>query len=109
MGLFTLFHVAISLIGIGSGFVVAFGLLLGKRLPVWTVTFLSTTVLTRVTGFMFPVRHFMPSHAIGIVSLIVLALAIYALYVKRLAGAMRSVYAIDAVIALYLNCFVLIA
>ncbi len=109
MGAFTLFHVAISLIGIGSGFVVAFGLLLGKRLPVWTATFLSTTVLTSVTGFMFPVHHFMPSHAIGIVSLIVLALAIYALYLKRLAGAMRNVYAINAVIALYLNCFVLIA
>jgi hypothetical protein len=108
MSAFTLFHVVLSLVGIGSGFVVAFGLLLGKRLPLWTATFLSTTVLTSVTGFMFPVHHFMPSHGVGIVSLIVLALAIYALYVKRLAGGWRRVYVIDAVIALYLNFFVLI-
>jgi hypothetical protein len=106
MSAFTLFHVVLSLVGIGSGFVVAFGLLRGKRLPIWTVTFLSTTVLTSVTGFMFPVHHFMPSHGVGIVSLI--ALAIYALYVQRLAGGWRRVYAIDAVIALYLNFFVLI-
>jgi hypothetical protein len=108
MSAFTLFHVVLSLVGIGLGFVVAFGLLLGKRLPIWTATFLSTTVLTSVTGFMFPVHHFMPSHGVGIVSLIVLALAIYALYVKRLAGVWRRVYVIDAVIALYLNFFVLI-
>jgi len=57
---------------------------------------------------MFPVHHFMPSHGVGIVSLIALALAIYALYVKRLAGGRRRVYVIDAVIALYLNFFVLI-
>jgi hypothetical protein len=65
--------------------------------------------LTSVTGFLFPVHHFMPSHAIGILSVIVLALAIYALYVRRLGGAWRTVYVIDAVIALYLNFFVLIA
>jgi hypothetical protein len=108
MSAFTLFHVVLSLVGIGSGFVVAFGLLLGKGLPVWTATFLSTTVLTSVTGFMFPVQHFMPSHGVGIVSLIVLALAIYALYVKRLAGGWRRFYVIVAVIALYLNFFVLV-
>jgi hypothetical protein len=108
MSAFTLFHVVLSLVGIGSGFVVVFGLLLGKGLPVWTATFLSTTVLTSVTGFMFPVHHFMPSHGVGIVSLIVLALAIYGLYVKRLASGWRRIYVIDAVIALYLNFFVLI-
>jgi hypothetical protein len=107
MGAFTLFHVVLSLVGIGSGSVVGFGLLLGKRLPIWTATFLSTTVLTSVTGFMFPVHHFMPSHGVGTVSLI--ALAIYALYVKRLVGGWRRVYVIDAVIAQYLNFFVLIA
>jgi hypothetical protein len=105
---FTLFHVVLSLVGIGSGFVVVFGLFLGKGLPVWTATFLPTTVLTSVTGFLFPVHHFMPSHGVGIVSLIVLALAIYALYVNRLAGGWRRFYVIDAVIALDLNFFVLI-
>jgi hypothetical protein len=104
MGAFTLF---LSLVGIGSGFFVVFGLLLGKGLPLWTTTFLSTSVLTSVTGFMFPVHHFMPSHGVGIVALIVLALAIYALYVKGLAGGWRRFYVIVAAIALYLNFFVL--
>jgi hypothetical protein len=109
MNAFTLFHVVLSLVGIGAGLVAAFGLILGKLLPGWTATFLSTTLLTSLTGFLFPVHHFMPSHAVGILSLIVLAPAIYALYVRRLAGAWRSIYVINAVIALYLNFCVLIA
>jgi hypothetical protein len=108
MSAFTLFHILLSLVGIATGFVVAFGLLLAKHWRGWTAAFLSTTVLTSLTGFLFPVHHFMPSHGVGIVSLIALALAIYALYVRRLAGAWRRVYVIDAVIALYLNFFVLI-
>jgi len=91
MNAFTLFHVVLSLVGIGAGFVAAFGLILGKLLPGWTATFLSTTVLTSLTGFLFPVHHFMPSHAVGILSLIVLAPAIYALYVRRLVGAWLSI------------------
>jgi len=86
MSAFTVFHVLLSLVGIAAGFVVIFGLLLVKRLPGWTATFLATTVLTSVTGFLFPVHHFMPSHGFGIVSIIALALAIYALYLRRLAG-----------------------
>ena len=70
---FTLFHVVLSLIGIGSGLVVMFGLLSDKLLKGWTGLFLSTTVATSVTGFGFKVDHFMPSHAIGIISLVVLA------------------------------------
>jgi hypothetical protein len=107
--IFTLFHVALSLVGIGSGFVVVFGLLASKRLDTWTPVFLVTTVLTSVTGFLFPVHHFLPSHAVGILSLVVLALAIFALYSRRLAGGWRRTYAITAVISLYLNFFVLIA
>jgi hypothetical protein len=109
MSAFTIFHVVLSLVGLASGFVVIFGLLAAKRLPGWTATFLATTVLTSATGFVFPVHHFMPSHGVGIISLIVLALAIYALYARRLAGGWRNVYVIDAVIAQYLNFFVLIA
>jgi hypothetical protein len=106
---FTLFHVALSLIGIGSGFVVVYGLLTSKRLDGWTALFLSTTVATSVTGFMFPVQHFLPSHGVGIVSLIVLAFAILTRYRFRLAGGWRRTYAITAVVGLYLNFFVLIA
>jgi hypothetical protein len=103
---FTIFHVVISLLGIFSGFVVVFGLFARKRLDGWTAFFLVTTVATSVTGFFFPVHHFMPSHAVGIISLIVLAVAIYARYNRALAGGWRKTYVIGAVIALYLNVFV---
>jgi hypothetical protein len=105
---FTFFHVLLSLVGIFSGFVVVLGFIGGKRLDRWTAVFLATTVLTSVTGFLFPVHHFMPSHAVGIISLVVLALAVYALYLRRLAGVWRRVFVITATIAQYLNFFVLI-
>jgi hypothetical protein len=103
---YTLVHVIISLVGIGSGLVVLFGLLGGKRLDGWTGLFLATTVATSVTGFGFPVEHFLPSHGVGIISLVALAIAILALYAKRLAGGWRRTYVISSVVALYLNCFV---
>jgi len=109
MTTFTFAHVALSLIGIFSGFVVVFGLLAAKRLDGWTALFLVTTVLTSVTGFFFPFHKFLPSHGVGIVSLIVLAIAIFARYVRQLGGAWRRTYVITAIIALYLNVFVLIA
>lgn len=106
VNILTLAHVVISLVGIFSGFVVLFGLLTDKRLDGWTALFLVTTVLTSVTGFFFPVHHFMPSHAVGIISLLALALAIYARYKRDLTGAWRKTYVITAVAALYFNVFV---
>ncbi len=105
---FTFAHVLISLVGILSGFVVLFGLLTAKRLEGWTAIFLVTTVATSVTGFGFPVDAILPSHIVGIISLVVLAVAIIARYAFRLAGPWRAVYVIGAGIALYLNVFVLI-
>jgi uncharacterized membrane protein SirB2 len=103
---FTLVHVLISLAGIGSGFIVVYGLLTGKRFDAWTAIFLVTTVLTSATGFLFPVEHLLPSHLVGIISLVVLAVAILARYFLRLAGAWRWIYVVGALLALYLNCFV---
>lgn len=105
---FTLLHVAISLIGIATGFVVLFGLIAGRRLDNWTVVFLATTVLTSVTGFGFPFVELLPSHIVGAISLVVLALAILARYQFGMAGAWRRVYTICASIALYFNVFVLV-
>jgi hypothetical protein len=82
------------------------GLLASKRLRGWTALFLATTVFTSVTGFFFPRDHLLPSHIVGIVSLVVLAVAMLALYAFRLAGAWRWVYVAGAVTALYLNVFV---
>ena len=105
---FTTVHVLISLVGIGSGFVVAFGLLQGKRMDGWTALFLGTTLATSVTAFGFPFDHLLPSHKVGIVSLAVLAVTIVARYPLHLAGAWRRIYAAGAMIALYLNVFVLV-
>jgi hypothetical protein len=98
--------VLLSLVGIGSGLVVLFGLLTAKRLDGWTALFLATTVATSVTGFGFPVDHLLPSHKVGIISLVVLAVAILARYALHLAGAWRRIYVVCAAGALYLNVFV---
>lgn len=104
----TIVHVAISLIGIVTGFIVVFGLLTCKRLDRWTTTFLATTVATSVTGFFFPIHGFTPAIGVGIVSLLVLSVAYFARYGRRLAGAWRWIYVVTAMIALYLNVFVLV-
>ena len=108
LALYTNVHVAISLAAIASGFLVLFGMLAGKRLDRWTAFFLATTVATSATGFGFPIHGFTPGLGIGIVSLLVLAVTIYARYARHLAGVWRRVYIIGAVTALYLNFLVLI-
>ena len=108
MTTYTLIHVVFSLVGIGSGLVVVLGLIAGKRLSLSNALFLGTTVATSITGYGFPFDHLLPSHIVGAVSLIVLALAIYAYYPRHLAGRWRATYVISAVAALYFNCFVLV-
>ena len=93
---FTTLHVILSLIGIVAGVVVAFGMLGARRLPGWTALFLATTVLTSVTGFMFPFTQLLPSHVFGIISLIALAIAVLAYYVFRLEGRWRWLYILSA-------------
>src|SRR6266436_4374057 len=103
---FTLVHVVISLIGIFSGLVVLFGMLGSRKTSGWTALFLVSTVLTSATGFFFHSATFGPPHVLGVISLLVLTVAIIAVYIFRLAGAWRWVYVIGAVVALYLNVFV---
>ena len=103
---FTTLHVVLSLIGMAAGLVAVIGMLGGRRLPGWTALFLITTVLTSVTGFLFPFSHLLPSHVVGIISLVALALAVLGLYIFGLQGAWRWVYVLGAVLALYLNVFV---
>jgi len=105
---FTLVHVVISLIGIGSGLLVMYGLLIGKRLDGATAIFLASTMATSVTGFGFPFDHLLPSHKVGILSLLLLAVAIIGRYIFHLAAAWRGIYVVCAVVALYLNVFVLV-
>jgi hypothetical protein len=106
---YTLIHVIISLIGIGSGLIVLFGMFGGKRLDGMTALFLATTALTSLTGFGFPFEHVTPGFILGVLSLIVLAIAIPARYSFGMAGKWRAIYVITAVIALFFNCFALIA
>ena len=105
---FTLVHVLLSLAGIGTGFIVVFGLLSRKRLDGWTAIFLATTVLTSVTGFLFPITHITPGIILGILSLLVLTPTLLARYVYHLHRGWRSTYVISAMVALYFNCFVAI-
>jgi len=105
---YTLLHVLISLAGIGSGLVVLYGLITGKRLNGWTAVFLTTTALTSISAFGFPFDHLLPSHKVGIISLVVLAATILARYLFHMEESWRSVYVIGSALALYLNVFVLV-
>ena len=105
---FTMLHVIISLVGIVSGLIVLFGLLGSNRMPGLTALFLLTTILTSATGFGFPFTGLLPSHIIGILSLVLLAIACVALYGMKLSGAWRWIYVVTAMIALYFNIFVLV-
>jgi len=105
---YTLIHVVISLTGIVSGLIVLFGMIGNKRLDRLTAIFLITTVLTSLTGYGFPVEHLMPSHIVGAISLVALLFAILGRYVFHMTGKWRAIYVITSVIALYLNCFVLV-
>lgn len=104
----TFVHVVLSLIGILTGFVVVYGLLSSKRMDGWTALFLASTVATSVTGFFFPFHGITPGDVFGILSLIVLPIAMFARYGRNLAGGWRRTYVITAMIALYLNVFILI-
>ena len=106
---YTAFHVLLSLIGIGTGFIVIFGFIAQRWLGLWISVFLWTTILTSVTGFFFPFKGITPGIILGIISLVMLALSLYALYAKKLAGGWRTTFVITAVLAEYLNFFVLIA
>jgi hypothetical protein len=105
---FLLVHVVLSVLGILTGLVVAGGLTAGARLSGWTVFFLTTTILTNVTGFLFFPLKVSPPHLVGVLSLIVLAVCLVARYGKNMEGRWRAIYVVTAMIALYLNVFVLI-
>ena len=108
---FVLVHVIISLVGIAAGFIVMFGMLGSKPMPGWTAIFLLLTILTSATGFLIPPLlsdTLLPSHMIGILSLLLLAIACFALYGQKLSGAWRWIYVLTAMVSLYLNVFVLV-
>src|SRR5260221_6904731 len=104
-------HVIISLIAIVSGLVVMFGLLTSKSMPGLTAIFLLFTILTSATGFLIPPLlsdKLLPSHMIGILSLVLLAIACIALYGVKLTGPWRWIYVVTALLSLYFNVFVLV-
>jgi len=105
---FTLLHVLISLVGIGSGLVVMYGALTANRMDRWTALFLVSTAATSLTGFAFPNAHITPGIVIGVLSLVVLAIAILARYSLRLKGLWRSIFVVTAALALYFNVFVFV-
>lgn len=105
---FTLLHVAISLVGIITGLIALPAFARGRILPRLTGVFLWTTLLTSLTGFLFPIVAFTPALGVGILSTLILVLSFWAWYVRKLAGSARTIYAVTATIALWLNLFVLV-
>jgi hypothetical protein len=103
---FTLVHVFISIVGIASGLIVMERSMRNRALGLSNTIFLITTIATSATGFLFPFTGFTPAHAVGIISLVVLAIALFALWAGNLIGPWRWIYVVAAVIALYLNVFV---
>lgn len=103
---FTTVHVIISLVGIASGLVVIGAMLANRPLGLMNLVFLATTIATSVTGFFFPFKTFGPPHILGVLSLVVLAAALWALYGAKLSGPARWIYVVSAVVALYFNVFV---
>ena len=99
-------HVALSLIALVLGLIVLYGLLSGEVLGAWTVLFLLALILTSVTGFPLPPFGLDPPRMVGILSLILLAIAVLAIYAFRLRGAWRWIYVVTAMAALYLDAFV---
>ena len=101
-------HVIISLIAIATGFMAVFQMIANKPLGIWNTIFLWTTIATSVTGFGFPITGITPGIVVGIISLVILAVALFALYAQHLAGPWRWIYVITAIVALWFNVFVLI-
>ena len=108
VGAFTLLHVIITLVAIGSGLIVVGGMFASHKLPGTTALFLLTTALTSVTGFLFPIGSFTPALGVGILACVILAIALFALYKEHLLGAWRPIYVITAIASLYLNVFILV-
>jgi hypothetical protein len=104
----TLVHTVISIVAIATGLVVLGAMIAGLRLDGWTGLFLVTTALTNITGFFFPFTQLLPSHKVGIISLIILPFVIAARYWKHLVGPWRGIYVVGTVLVLYLNFFVLL-
>jgi len=104
----TLFHVVISLIGLVTGFIVLFNFIVSKPKMWWTTVFLWATLVTSLTGFLLPVHKFLPSHAVGILCIVVLGFAFLAQYGFHLSGIWRRVFVVASTIALYFNSFVTI-
>ena len=105
---FTTLHVIISLVAVAAGIIALVAMTGGRHMAAMTAIFLATTVLTSITGFMFPPKPIGPPHIFGAISLVALAVSLFALYGRKLAGLWRPAYIMTAVLSLYLNCVVLV-
>jgi hypothetical protein len=85
---------------------VLYGLLQGRALRGWMELFLVTLILTSVTGFPLPPFGLDPPRMVGILSLVLLAVAVLAIYVFRVSGPWRWIFVVTAMAALYLDAFV---
>ena len=108
MTLFTTIHVVITLIAMVAGLIAIFGMIGNERRDTVNGVFLRFTVLTSVTGFLFPIHGLTPALILGMMSMAVLAIALAARYRFAMQGSWRWAYVVTAVIAQYFNSFVLV-
>jgi hypothetical protein len=106
LSLYTTIHVIISLVAIAAGFIAVIEMIGNKPLGFWNSLFLWTTIATSVTGFGFPIAGVTPGIVVGVISLVLLAVALFAVYAQHLAGPWRWVYVVTAIAALWFNVFV---
>ena len=105
---FTALHVAISLIAIAAGLIALPAFARGLILSRTTGIFLWTTLLTSLTGVLFPIVAFTPALGFGILSTLILVATFWAWYGRKLVGRAATIYVVTATLALYLNLFVLV-
>ena len=107
--IFTLLHVVLSVVMLVAGAVVVNGLLSSRNAGRWEPVFLIFTFATNASGFGFPFVTLLPSHIIGIVALVLLAVMLVARYAFALAGPWRAIYVGGVVFSLFFDVFVLVA
>jgi hypothetical protein len=106
-------HVTLSFIGLLAGALVLIALCAGRHQPTWEAVLLLTTALICLTGFPLasppgtPTPD--PARILGVMELVIVVIAAFALYVRHLANAWRGIYIVAIVLAVYFNVFVAVA
>ena len=103
-------HLVLCLIALVAGALVLMNLCNGRHQPTWAAVLLVSTALISFTGFLLPSPPGTPTpdpaRIVGVIELVVVAIAALALYGRHLARTLAGLYDVTVVLAVYLNVFV---